>query len=88
MSAEAVEVLVRTDHHRHGIPADDALDTAFEFQITRKSLLVRVVNCVDVRSVCCEWQLDTPLVGTFLQVNQQFAEAIRAVSMQDVFERL
>src|SRR6185436_11299700 len=33
VTAEAVVLLVRIDDHRHGVPANDAFDTAFDFAV-------------------------------------------------------
>ena len=33
VAADARAFLVRPDHHRHGVPADDALDRAFDFAV-------------------------------------------------------
>ena len=86
MSADAVEVLVTSNNHRHGIPADDTFDATFNFQITRKSRLLRMMNRVDIRSIRCERQLNAVFVGAFLQLNQQFAKFLCSIAMQNVIQ--
>ena len=75
-------VLVRPHDHRHGVPADDALDPPFHLAIAGVTGLLGIGNAVDVGSVGRERQLDAVAVGRFTQLLQQERDPLRALGFR------
>ncbi len=56
--ADTVELLVGPHDHRHGIPADDALDAPFQLTVTRIRRLLLHGNRVDVGRIRSHRKID------------------------------
>ena len=80
--------LVGADHHRHGVPAHDALDAALDLAAAGIRHLLVGVDGVDVRRVRRERQLDAALLGVDAELAQQPADARRPSVLQHVVQRL
>ena len=88
MTADALVRLVRFDHHRGGIPADQALDAALDVRTAGHRHLVVGGNRVEVRSVGGERQLDAVLGGVDGQVAQQPRDFGGPAGLQHIIEGL
>ena len=73
VAADAVFSLVGAHDHRHGVPADEALDAALDVGAAGHQHLLVGGDGVDVGRVGGERELDAVLAG----VNRQFAEQAR-----------
>ena len=67
MPADAVTLLVRPDHHGHGVPADDAFDAAFDFAVAGICGLIFDGNGVYIRSGGNAGKLHVPRKTMLLQ---------------------
>ncbi|MNC94054.1 hypothetical protein D3C83_108190 [compost metagenome] len=88
MPAHAGIVFVGPMDHRHRIPADQAFDAAFDFQIARIMRLLVERNGVDVRRVRGERLLDALASGMIAKLAEQTVHAGRAPGLEHVIERL
>ena len=88
VTADALVRLVRSDDHRGGIPADEALDAALDVRTAGHQHLVVGGNRVDVRGIGGERQLDAVLGGVKRQVAQQARDFDGAAGLQHIIERL
>ena len=88
VTADAGIFRVGPRDHGHRVPANDALDPPLDLDIAGIARLFVGRNRVDVRSICGERERDSPDVGPFLQVDEQFLKSLRSVANQDVVKRL
>ena len=88
VTAETVEMLVGPMDHRHRVPADDALDPPLQLAVARISRLMGVMNRVDVGRVQGIRQLHAFLPGLAIEHRQKLLDALRALGVQHVFERI
>ena len=88
MPADAFVRLVRFDHHRGGIPADEALDAALDVGTAGHQHLVVRGNRVEVRGIGSERELDALLGGVQRQVAQQARDFDGTTGLQHIIERL
>ena len=86
MAAEGAVELVGLDDHGHGVPADQALDAAFEIAVAGEGGLVVRRDGVDVRRVGGEGQFDAVAIGFVLQPGNQVPGTFGTGSLQDSFE--
>ena len=70
MSADALVLLVGLDHHRHRVPADEAPDPPFDFEIPGVGRFLGGRDGVDVGSI--EWRGDLGAAGA-----EPIAEALK-----------
>ena len=88
MSAQPVVLLVGPVHHRHRVPADDALDPPLDFAVAGVARLGAMGNRVDVRRVERVRQLHPLFGGLAFQHGEQILGPLGPLSFQDIFERL
>ena len=86
MAADAGVVLVLVDHHRHRVPADDALDTPFHGAVARIRHLDLRGYAIDVRRVEVDGQLGACRGGALIELFQQIGGTIRAGFVQDLVQ--
>ena len=85
--ADARMFLIRSHDHRHRIPADDALDAAFDFSVAGIDRLLIGGNAIDIRRHGGKRYFDAGPMGFFLQDGEQIADALRPLAFQNVSER-
>ena len=88
VAANPVVFPVSSHHHRHGVPADDALDAAFDFAVARVRVLLVHGNRVDVGCIGAEGDDDLRTVRPLFDLLEQEAHPVRPVVFQGVVERL
>ena len=88
VSADAVEVAIRADDHRHGVPANEALDAAFELALAGVARLLIERNRVDVRRRGRERKLDTVANRGLFERGEKLLHALGAFALQHIVERL
>ncbi len=84
VTADALFGLVRAHDHRRGVPADEALDAAFDVGVARHERLLVGGNRVDVGSVRGERQLDAVLLGVERQLAEQPRDFGGPAALQDI----
>src|SRR5579864_57490 len=83
MSADAGVFLVLPVDHRHGIPADQALDAALHGAIAGVRLLFLYRNCVDVRGIQVDRNVHAGLLGAPGKGVKQAGTLARAFLVND-----
>jgi hypothetical protein len=89
VATDAAFHLVRTNHHRHRIPADQALDPALHFLATRKRRLLPYSNRILIGSGSGKGEIDARSPsGMKLELLQKPACTLRSACRQNVIERI
>jgi hypothetical protein len=88
VAADAVRLAVAADDHRHGVPADQALDAALDVAVTRIRHLLVGGNRVDVRGRRLVGQPVARSARSGAQRAEQPHHAALVARLQDVVERL
>jgi hypothetical protein len=88
MPADSILFPIGAHHHRHSVPADDALDSPFNFPVARKPRLLIDVYGIDVRRGRAERQRYPAAVRLLLKQHEQLADALGASAVQNIFQRL
>lgn len=88
MPAQAGIAAIGPYDHRHGIPANDALDAAFDFAAAGKYRLALNGNGIDVGGIGGVVELDPLLLGMGLKASQQPSHAVRTLILINVVKRL
>ena len=88
VTADALFGLVRANHHRRRVPADEALDAAFDVGVARHERLLVGRNGVDVGRVRRERQLDAVLLGVVRQLTEQPRDFGRPAALQHIINRI
>ena len=87
--ADAVTELVGADDHRERVPADEALDAAFDGLVAGKRRLLRGRDRVDVGRARGERQAEAGLASMKFELAEQIRRASNAATLlQDVLERV
>ena len=84
VAADALVFAISPHHHRHRIPADDALDPPLEFAVARERRLLVGRNRVDVGRGRGERDRHTQPVGLLLDGMQQIGGPIGAAAVDDI----
>ena len=79
--ADSDIITVRPNDHRHRVPTNDTLDTPLKITVAGVRRLILSRDCVDVRSVCSEGQMNSALVGSLLKQRQHLLNPLAAVPM-------
>ena len=88
VAANPVRRPVAAHDHRHGVPADQALDPALDFLAAGERDLLFGTNRVDVRGDSRERQADALHAGVVAERGQQPLHAAAISLLDDVVERL
>ena len=88
MPADAAAELVRADDHRHGVPADDALDAAFDLAVARILGLEFDRNGVDIGRGRAGGEGHADAEGPFAEFFQQELGPLPPLGLADEVERL
>ena len=86
VAPDTVFLAVGSDHHGHGVPPDDALDSALDLAAARKGGLLVQWNRVDVGRVRREVRLHPVAVRPHVQVPEQVADALRPLFLVHVVQ--
>ena len=86
--ADAVALLVRADHHRHRVPADDVLDAPLDVAVAGIGRLVAERNRVDVGRRHARRILHAAQEGVLLQPHEQIRRPPRAALGDHIIHRL
>ena len=86
VAADAFVFPVGTHHHRHRIPANDALDASLDLAVSGKRRLSVGRNRVDVRSGRRERNRHAEPVGFLLDHVQEIAGPVSAPTIDDIAE--
>ena len=88
VSADAIFHAVGSHDHRHGVPANEALDAALDSAAAGIGHFLAGVNGVDIRRVRRERQLHTVLLRVNAKLSKQPTDSRRTPMLQHVVERL
>src|SRR5262249_49096304 len=88
VAADARLDLVRPNHHRDGIPANDALDAPFNLLIARKRRFLIGRNRIDKRGVGAEWKANAATSSVLGELLEKLARSSWPVALEDVIERV
>ena len=86
VAADAFLHLVGAHDHRHRVPADDALDAAFDLVVAGKRRLAVGGDGVDVGRGRGEREFDTGALTLKLELLDQASDTFGAAGLQHVFE--
>ena len=86
VAADAFLGLVGADDHRRRVPADEALDAAFDVRAAGHQRLLVGGNAVDVRRVRGERELDAVLARVDRQFTKQTRDFDGAAALQDIIK--
>src|SRR6476659_7136559 len=88
MSSYALVLLVGLDHHCHRVPADEAPDAPFDFQIAGVGRFLGGRDGVDVGSI--EWRRDLGAAGaeSIAEALKEIGGAVGAPSLEHILERI
>ena len=87
VAAEAGVLLVGPHHHRHGVPADDALDAALDGAVAAVGGLLALRDGVDVGGVAGEGEDDVLLVPLLEQLLEQETRPVPPLDLDQLLER-
>ena len=88
MAADPAHFPIGTDHHGHGIPANDRFDTSLDLSIARENRLLLPGDRVDIRGISGKRDADALLLRTHLQQAKQLTHPLLPLGLQDIVERL
>ena len=88
VAAEAGEPVVRPQHHRDGIPADQPADPPLHRLVTGEGRLLLGADRVDVPGAGEAGQPDVPLPGALEQLEHEEARAVLALEVDHLIERV
>ena len=88
MSADVVLNAVRAHHHGQRVPANQALDAALEFLVSRKQRLQARRNAVGIRRVRAKRQVNSAHRGVRAQPFEDFRGHFRPAGFQHGIQRL
>src|SRR5678816_4761337 len=88
MTANPILGLVRLDDHRQRIPADEALDAAFNLAAAWERWFFCRGDGVDVGGVCGEWLPDAFALRMVGELTQQTTDPRGSAGLKHVIERL
>ena len=88
VAAEGAVLEVGLDHHGHGVPADQTLDTPLQVAVARLGRLAFGGNSVDVGRVGGERQFDARADRLVLQLSEKVAGPVGAFGLKDRVERV
>ena len=86
VAANALVLAVRLDHHRHRVPANNALDAPLDLAIARKRRLLVRRNRVHIRRPAGHRQRHAPLLRVDLQFREDLAHPTVPSRGQQVFQ--
>src|SRR5579863_3001796 len=86
MSADAGVVFILPDHHRHRIPAQEALDAALHSAIAGIGYFVFGTERIDVRSVEVDGQFSAVGARPLIELFQKIRSAIRPGRIDHLFQ--
>ena len=81
MATDPGALTIGANHHGHGVPADDRLDTSLDLTVARENRLLILGNRIDVRGVGSKGNTDPLLLGPHLQQSQQLTDPIFTLSL-------
>ena len=88
VAADARELRVRAQHHRHGVPAHDPADAQLHGLVTREIGLLLRADRVDVARLGERRQPDLELAGSLEELVDEEARARLTGLLDDLIERL
>ncbi len=88
VAAEAGVLLVRPHHHRHGVAADDALETPLDLALARVGGLALDRDGVDVGGVAGPGEADALLEALLQELLEQELAALGPLDGDDLFQGL
>ena len=88
MSADPIGFPIGFDHHGHGVPSDEAPDSAFNISISRIRSLPRRPDGVYIRCARGNGERHPFALSSDLEISEELSDAFRSAKNVNVIQRV